>query len=52
MNMIIEFFLRSLIGIVLLVSLIITTILLAPVHLLIMLFASMRENDVRSQWVW
>ncbi|SEI62003.1 hypothetical protein SAMN04487995_1690 [Dyadobacter koreensis] len=53
MNSIFEFLLRSLIAVVWLAALIVTTVLLAPVHLIVMIAASVfQKTNVQSQWVW
>ncbi|MCF0054412.1 hypothetical protein [Dyadobacter sp. CY356] len=49
-----EFLIRTLIGIVLLAALVITTVLLGPVHLTIMLLSGslFEKANMKSQWVW
>ncbi|MCF2444948.1 hypothetical protein L0657_13350 [Dyadobacter sp. CY345] len=53
MNSVVEFFLRSLVAVVWLAALVVTTILLAPVHLIVMIASSVfQKTNVQSQWVW
>ena len=52
MNNIFEFLIRSLVGIIWLVALICTTILLAPVHLLIMMTGSIfQKPNIQTQMI-
>ena len=53
MNNILEFMIRGLIAVIWLAALIVTTVLLAPVHLIVMVAASVfQKTNVQSQWVW
>lgn len=53
MNSIFEFLIRSLIAVIWLAALVVTTVLLAPVHLIVMVASSIfQKTNVQSQWVW
>lgn len=53
MKLVVELFIRTIVGFVWFVALVLATILLAPIHILIMLSGSIVEKpSVNSQWVW